>query len=70
MKHPFEPYIVKNSKNMIIGTLPPENAEFYYSNSKNTRRWYILKSILENTDKIPKNSYQLSIEDKKRFLKN
>jgi G:T/U-mismatch repair DNA glycosylase len=68
MKHPFEPYIAKNSKNMIIGTLPPENIEFYYSNSKNTRMWDILKSIAENTEEIPSNSYQLPTEDKKEIL--
>jgi G:T/U-mismatch repair DNA glycosylase len=68
MKHPFEPYIAKNSKNMIIGTLPPENIEFYYSNSWNTRMWDILKSIAENTEEIPKGSYKLPIEDKKEIL--
>ncbi len=70
MKHPFEPFILKDSKNLIIGTLPPENISYYYSNSSNTRMWDILKSILDNTEEIPKNSYkELSVEEKKDILK-
>lgn len=68
MTHPFEPYIIKDSKNMIIGTLPPEGIEFYYSNSHNTRMWDILKSILEKTDTLPKNSYRLPTDEKKAIL--
>lgn len=70
MTHPFEPYIIKNSKNMIIGTLPPEGIKFYYSNSPNTRMWDILRSVLEKTDTLPKNSYRLSTNEKKTILSN
>ena len=68
MKHPFEPQIIKNSINIIIGTLPPDNIKFYYSNSSNTRMWDLLKSIQEDIDYIPKNSYILSTERKKEIL--
>ncbi len=53
---------------MIIGTLPPEDTDFYYSNSPNTRMWDLLKSILEGAEYIPKNSYKLPVEDKKMIL--
>jgi len=68
MKHPFEPQIIKNSKSMIIGTLPPDNIEFYYSNSSNTRMWDLLKSIQKNTKDVPRNSYKLPTEEKKEIL--
>ena len=69
MKHPFEPFILQNSKNMIIGTLPPDNIEYYYSNSANTRMWDLLKSIKEKTA-IQKNSYLISKDDKRNLLTN
>ena len=69
MKHPFEPQIIKNSIGIIIGSLPPDNTEFYYSNSPNTRMWDLLKSIQEDMENIPKNSYTLSIEEKKYILR-
>lgn len=68
MIHPFKPYIANNSKKMIIGTLPPENINFYYSNSANTRMWDILKSIQEEMNTIPKGSYKLSTNEKKAIL--
>jgi len=68
MTHPFKPQIIKDSTSIIIGTLPPDNIEFYYSNSSNTRMWDLLKSIQENTQDIPKNSYQLPTEVKKNIL--
>lgn len=68
MKHPFEPQILKDSKSIIIGTLPPDNIKFYYSNGSNTRIWDLLKSIQENMDNIPKGSYQLPIKGKKIIL--
>ena len=69
MKHPFKPFILQNSKNMIIGTLPPDNIEYYYSNSANTRMWDLLKSIKEKTE-IPRNSYLISKDDKQNLLTN
>ncbi len=39
--HPFKPIIPDNAKKLLIGTLPPESAPFYYSNSSNTRLWDI-----------------------------
>jgi len=68
-KHPFEPFILKNSKSMIIGTLPPENIDYYYSNSANTRMWDLLKSIKDN-NKVEKNAYLLSKEEKQNILKD
>lgn len=68
MTHPFEPYIIKSSKSIIIGTLPPEGIDFYYSNSPNTRMWDLLKSIMEKTNNIPKGSYKLSVNEKQAIL--
>lgn len=45
LKHPFEPFIPNNAKKLIIGTLPPENIPYYYSNSPNTRMWDLLSAI-------------------------
>lgn len=53
---------------MIIGTLPPEGIDFYYSNSSNTRMWDLLKSIQEKTNPIPKGSYKLPSNKKKAIL--
>ena len=69
MKHPFKPFILQNSKNMIIGTLPPDNIEYYYSNSANTRMWDLLKSIKEERA-IQQNSYLISKDDKQNLLTN
>jgi len=68
MKHPFNPELINNSTNIIIGTLPPEGIDYYYSNSSKTRMWDILRSIQEKLDYVPKNSYKLSIENKKLIL--
>ena len=68
MKHPFKPQVIKDSTSMVIGTLPPDNIEFYYSNSSNTRMWDLLKSIQKNIECIPKNSYKLTTEQKKDIL--
>lgn len=46
--HPFKPLIPKEANKLIIGTLPPETAPFYFSNSKNTRLWDILRTIQSN----------------------
>lgn len=76
MTHPFQPFIIKNSKSMVIGTLPPEptqfpkNINFYYSNSPNTRMWDLLKSIQEKTDIINRGSYKLLAKEKENILLN
>ena len=54
---------------MIIGTLPPDRAEFYYSNSANNRMWDILRAIEYKRDELPKNSYRLPIDEKIKTLK-
>lgn len=69
MKHPFEPQIIKDSASIIIGTLPPDNIAFYYSNSSNTRMWDLLKSIQENMEYVPKNTYKFCNEIKKEILR-
>lgn len=70
MTHPFQPYIIEDSKSIIIGTLPPEGIDFYYSNSPNTRMWDLLKAIQERTDTLPKGSYKLPTSEKKEVLTN
>ena len=67
-KHPFEPFLVKNSKKAIIGTVPPENINFYYSNSKNSRMWDILRAILNNSKDLPENGFALPKNAKEEIL--
>jgi hypothetical protein len=43
--HPFEPLVFNETTFLFIGTLPPESARFYFSNSHNTRLWDIINSI-------------------------
>jgi G:T/U-mismatch repair DNA glycosylase len=50
--HPFKPLISKNTKKILVGTLPPENVSFYFSNSSNTRLWDILIAVKNNVDQI------------------
>ncbi|MBN2402646.1 MAG: hypothetical protein JXN64_09615 [Spirochaetes bacterium] len=69
MRHPFDPIIFKNTKYLLIGTLPPENAKFYFSNSPNTRLWDLLNSILKDKSIISRNSNELSIDEKCNILK-
>ena len=54
---------------MIIGTLPPDRAKFYYSNSTNNRMWDILRAIENKRDELPKNSYRLPTDEKIKILK-
>ena len=68
MKHLFKPFIIKNSTNMIVGSLPPEGSAFYYSNSPNNRMWDLLRSIQKDLDVLPKNGYSLSVEEKREIL--
>jgi G:T/U-mismatch repair DNA glycosylase len=66
--HPFKPLIPKNSKKLLIGTLPPESADFYFSNSSNTRLWDILKSIFNNSIELAKGSNKLDKIEKEDLL--
>ncbi len=68
--HPFKPLIFDNSNKLLIGTLPPETAPFYFSNSKNTRLWDILKSINNNNSEISKGSILLPDQEKIKILKS
>jgi len=68
--HPFKPILFENSRKMIIGTLPPESAPFYFSNSSNTRLWDILYSISTYKTEISKGSIFLADQEKKQILKS
>jgi len=67
-RHPFDPVIFKESKKMLVGTLPPEKTDYFYSGSPQTRMWDILRAIINNSS-IPKESYKLPMSDKKQILK-
>lgn len=58
--HPFKPNIQKTTKKLLIGTLPPERVKFYFSSSKNTRLWDILKTIGTKENMVCKGSNDLS----------
>ena len=68
--HPFKPEIPKGATKLLVGTLPPENVKFYFSNSSNTRLWDILKSIDENRPIISRGSNLLSKDEKRKILEN
>jgi G:T/U-mismatch repair DNA glycosylase len=70
LSHRFGPVIFENTTKLIIGTLPPDSAPYYYSNSRNTRFWDILKTISEKSDNICNGSYLLSTKDKNQVLKS
>lgn len=67
-RHPFKPEIPENAAQLIIGTLPPETATFYFSNSPNTRLWDILKSVSENEPTVGRGGYQLPNNEKISIL--
>jgi len=66
--HPFKPQISKATKKLLIGTLPPENVTFYFSNSPNTRLWDILTAISEESTYVGKGGNGLSINRKIEIL--
>lgn len=68
--HPFEPLIFPNTKKLLIGTLPPESAKFYFSNSSNTRLWDLLNSINKNILEIKPGSNLFEKEKKEQILRN
>lgn len=67
--HPFEPLVFEETKKLIIGTLPPETAPFYFSNDRNTRLWDLLFSIDKDFSEISTNSNNLEREAKCEILK-
>lgn len=69
-KHPFSPIISKHSKSLLIGTLPPETAPFYFSNTPKTRLWDILYAIEQNESIVPKGKYLLPEQEKLKILEN
>jgi G:T/U-mismatch repair DNA glycosylase len=66
--HPFDPQISENTRILLVGTLPPETATWYFSNSDNTRLWDILKSISLDNPSISHYSNNLSQLEKKKIL--
>ncbi|WP_127845482.1 hypothetical protein [Psychroflexus aestuariivivens] len=56
------------TKTILVGTLPPENAPFYFSNSSNTRLWDILKSIAEGKKEVTSGSNVLTPKEKEEIL--
>lgn len=69
-KHPFDPVIFRDSKSILIGTLPPETSPFYFSNTPKTRLWDLLYTLDNKQDVVSKNKYLLSIEEKLEILRN
>ena len=70
MLHPFDVIVNNSTTTLIVGTLPPDSASFYYSNDKNSRLWDILKAINDNAADLPKNSRLLPAEAKLEILDN
>jgi G:T/U-mismatch repair DNA glycosylase len=68
LTHPFKPQISKATKKLLIGTLPPENVPFYFSNSTNTRLWDILSAIKENKNHVGSGGNNLSNVEKIEIL--
>ena len=68
--HPWEPIILKNTKKLIVGTLPPKSAKFYFSNSSNTRLWDLLFSIQNNLGSVVQGSNDLTDEKKRNLFEN
>lgn len=68
MKHPFKPLVNSKTKSLLVGTLPPESARFYFSNSSNTRLWDILKCIVDKEQFIRHGSNDLSPNKKEKIL--
>lgn len=68
--HPFKPLVFEETKQLIIGTLPPETAPFYFSNGRNTRLWDLLTSIDNGRSEISTNANNLNSEAKCNILKH
>lgn len=68
--HRFAPEIPLSAKKLLIGSLPPEGAGFYFSNSSNTRLWDLLGALESNSSEVGKGGYRLVTERKIEILKN
>lgn len=68
--HPFKPLISKETKKLLVGTLPPEDVSFYFSNSSNTRLWDILKAISEGAIAVGKGGNLLTTTEKIQILES
>lgn len=68
-QHPFEPIIHKHSKTLLIGSLPPETAPFYFSNSSKTRLWDLLYAIENKSNLVGKGMYLSDKSTKIKILK-
>lgn len=68
--HPFKPAIPKTATKLLIGTLPPDGAHFYFSNSPNTRLWDILSAIKDGSSTLEKGGYKKSKDEKLNILEN
>ncbi len=68
LTHRFGPVIFNNTTKLIVGTLPPETSEYYFSNSPRTRLWDILKTISTNSETIYSGSYLLATNEKEQIL--
>lgn len=68
--HPLKPLVSKSTKKLLIGTLPPENVTFYFSNSSNTRLWDILSALNNRTPNIGNGGNKLSDLEKSKVLDN
>jgi G:T/U-mismatch repair DNA glycosylase len=68
--HPFKPLVSTSTTKLLIGTLPPEDVTFYFSNSSNTRLWDILRAINNRTSTIGQGGNRLSDIEKIKVLEN
>lgn len=68
--HRFAPEIPLSAKKLLIGSLPPDGAAFYFSNSSNTRLWDLLGALESNSSEVGKGGYCLATERKIEILKN
>ena len=66
--HPFKPWINKKTRKLIVGTLPPETAKVYFSNSRNTRLWDILRAVALNADQVTQGGNDMSENEKAALL--
>src|SRR5688572_1646005 len=68
MIHPFDPLIPNGAKTLLIGTLPPETAPYYFCNSSNTRLWDILNAIHQKSQTVVTSSNNLHTDEKIKIL--
>lgn len=68
--HPFKPLVSQSTKKLLIGTLPPENVKFYFSNSSNTRLWDILIALTNRSSNIGRGGNKISDIEKTKILEH